>query len=293
VSALSRFAPWGIGALAGAAVHAARRDDVATVGIAAAIGVIAYACLRALSPSPSPSPSPLPPLAALPSPDAAAFAGALAAAGIVAAALPWSPALGPTAIAVALAVAAITCADRVAVGGQHVAGIAGAIALGAAIAVDRSALALAPPIVALWLLRARHGARWALLGIPFAAGTTLLGIATIPALDPVVATPRETYAIAAADAIGAIAALAALAGLVALASRKRTRWLSSFATAAIAGGIALDLSFTGTVGPVPLAGAAIAAGAAVASFARTAGPPIGQACIGIATATIIVIPAAI
>ena len=76
-----------------------------------------------------------------------------------------------------------------------------------------------------------------------------------------------------------------------LVARRRTRWIGAFAVALVAGGVAVDRWRDAALGPLPVAGLALAAGIGVARLARLAGPPLGQACVGGAAAVIVATPA--
>jgi hypothetical protein len=232
--------------------------------------------------------------------DAAAIAGAVAAAAVMAGAGPWAHAAGaagPVALASLLALAGVALADRVAAGEGGAHGIAAGVALGLAIAVDRAALAIVPVVLVLFVVRVRHGARWPLFAPP--AGALAFVLAMIPTWrgGAVPASPVTVddarYALALADAVGAIAAVAAAAGLVALVARRRTRWTGATLAALAAGAIAYDRLVHHAVGALPVVALAVAAGAGVAGLARLAGPPVGQACVGAAAAVVVAAPAAL
>jgi hypothetical protein len=235
--------------------------------------------------------------------DAAAIAGAIAAAAVMAGAAPWAQgatAVGPIALASVLVLAAVTLADRVAAGGGAWPGTSAGVAIGLAIAVDAAALALVPVVLALYVIRLRHGARWPLVAA--AAGAAAWAIAMIPAwragaaaVAPAAgaAMSHEAYAIAFADAVGAIAAVAAACGVLAALARRSTRWTGAIVTAALVGGIALDRAAGHGIGALPVVAVALAAGLGVARLARLVGPPVGQACVGAAAAVIVALPAAL
>jgi hypothetical protein len=231
---------------------------------------------------------------------AAAIAGAVAAAAVMVGAAGWDAgaagaAAGPDAVLVALVLGAVVLAEAIATGGGAWPGVGAGVLAGLAIATDAAALVIAPVIVAVWAIRWRYGARWAVFA-PLAA-IAAWAIAMIPlwrsgAAPGAVAGARgdAAYAIDLADAVGAPAAVAGAAGLVILVARRRTRWVGAFAVALVAGGVAVDRWRDAALGPLPVAGLALAAGIGVARLARLAGPPVGQACGGGAAAVIVATP---
>jgi hypothetical protein len=265
---------------------------VARIGILAGGGAAAAIDPTGETPAPPAKPAGSPPPAI-----AGAICGAIAGAAVMVAAGRWdagAAVAGPDALLVALVLGAVVLAEAIATGGGAWPGIGGGVLAGLAIAADGAALVVAPVIVAVWAIRWRYGARWA-VAAPIAA-LAAWTVAMIPVwragIEPtVVHAPSATYAIDLADTVGAPAAVAGAAGLVILVARRRTRWIGAFAVALVGGGVAVDRWRDAALGPLPVAGLALAAGIGVARLARLAGPPVGQACVGGAAAVIVATPA--